>query len=244
MSENDIRLVQSCYQDMYELTIREIAEALAIPDATLTSDGVSFDGWFDEAKAALDRALGGLFANDLIARLNRAIHSIGSGIDAKLKRIPSVNVSNYMTAGQDLVERFRDRNVELIRTIPDTVLTSVKTVLAENPNLHVEALTEQLRKVTNYSQKQAKFRAVDQTLKLHGDLVQAKHESLGIESYVWVTSDDERVRQNPAGADHKYLHNTVVRYDSPPIVDHRTQRRCHAGRDYWCRCTQDPILPE
>jgi SPP1 gp7 family putative phage head morphogenesis protein len=63
--------------------------------------------------------------------------------------------------------------------------------------------------------------------------------SSGINSYVWVTMQDNRVRH-----DHKLLHGREFSFDNPPVVDIATGKRANPGEDYNCRCTARMILPE
>jgi SPP1 gp7 family putative phage head morphogenesis protein len=55
---------------------------------------------------------------------------------------------------------------------------------------------------------------------------------LGCTSYIWTTMHDERVRHS-----HSVLDGRTFFWDSPPVVDGPTSRRCHPGEDYGCRCS-------
>lgn len=72
---------------------------------------------------------------------------------------------------------------------------------------------------------------------------EARYRALGSTEYVWSTSHDSKVRDNPHGNDHKYLDGRIFQWANPPIVDHATGRRRNPGQDYGpCRCVARPIL--
>lgn len=71
-----------------------------------------------------------------------------------------------------------------------------------------------------------------------------RYLSAGFSRYVWSTSQDERVRPTHGGTnDHRSLHGREFAWDSPPVVDSATARRCHPGEDYGpCRCVARPVI--
>lgn len=60
-------------------------------------------------------------------------------------------------------------------------------------------LREQVQKAGGIGERRAKTIARDQVGKLQGALHQARQEDLGIDSYIWRTSRDERTAGNPSG---------------------------------------------
>ena len=60
-------------------------------------------------------------------------------------------------------------------------------------------LREQVEAVAGITERRAQLIARDQVRKLQGALHEARQTDLGIESYIWRTSRDERVAGNPAG---------------------------------------------
>ena len=79
--------------------------------------------------------------------------------------------------------------------------------------------------------------ARDQIAKLNGDITQQQQQDAGVVEYVWSTSGDSRVRPSHAALNHKRF-----RWDDPPVVDEKTGRRCHPGKDYQCRCCALPVF--
>ena len=137
-----------------------------------------------------------------------------------------------------LVERWRDRNVALVRSLLGRELSKLERVLERGEGLRVEVLQERLEERLGVTRSKAELLARDQVLKLNGELTHHLQVSAGIEEYVWTTGGDERVRES-----HAALDGTQQRWDTPPVVsdDGRTG---HPGDDFQCRCTAFPVLPE
>lgn len=91
-------------------------------------------------------------------------------------------------------------------------------------------------------QRKARFIAENETSLAVSNFRELKYRALGSEQYVWSTSGDGKVRDDPSGNDHRYLNERTFSWSNPPIVDHATGRRRHPGCDYNCRCVARPIL--
>lgn len=135
-------------------------------------------------------------------------------------------------AGKAIVE-----NVNLIESIPARLLGDVEKLMgvAAETGMRVETLEKRIEERFGVTQRRARLIARDQTLKLNGDLAEARQLDVGISKYTWSTSRDERVRD-----DHRELEGTMHEWTEPPVVDQRTGRRAHPGRDYNCRCVALP----
>jgi SPP1 gp7 family putative phage head morphogenesis protein len=99
------------------------------------------------------------------------------------------------------------------------------------------------------TQRHARLIARDQIGKLNGQVTQTTQRLAGVTEYVWVTSDDERVRGTPGGRypkakpSHFALDGETFRWDQPPMSGPGTQRR-NPGEPIQCRCWGDPKLPD
>ena len=132
-----------------------------------------------------------------------------------------------------------DKNVELISTIPKDSLRKMKDIVMEGyrSGITTTAIMKQIQKTYGQSKRKAKFVARDQVAKLNADITEAQQRDAGVNEYVWSDSGDGRVRNS-----HKALDGKRFRWDDPPIVDVKTGRRCHPGRDYGCRCVALPVF--
>ncbi len=174
---------------------------------------------------------------EVLRLVERATRTIQASADEDLQEIPGISAAK-VAGGENLVRAFRKRNVALIRTLAQEHFGAVTDVLAEAGNLHTKGLAEALHAVTEQygiSARRAEFWAVDQTLKLNANVVEAKHRSLGIVEYKWRTSRDSAVRET-----HAELEGKTFRYDDPPETG---TGRHNPGEDYRCRCHADPVLP-
>lgn len=93
--------------------------------------------------------------------------------------------------------------------------------------------------------RKAQFLAEQETSLLVSQYREQRYKRLGVTQYVWSTAGDSRVR--PAAGthsanNHRRLDGRTFSWDSPPVVDVATGRRCHPGQDFGCRCTAMPIL--
>jgi hypothetical protein len=234
-------LVDAAYADAYDTALRAVSKALGV---RLDGTSVNCDGWFDDAIKIFKSLFGPKEINKIFSKITKAASSIRSAVDETLQTVPGINARKYLQAGSKQIAAFKRANASLIVSVGPATIERMKDAIGTNPDLHSKGLEDAIRNATNVSKSRARFWAVDQTLKLHADVAQAKHESLGITEYFWRTSGDERVRHDPKRGDHEYLDGTRQAYKGPgPVVDHKTGRRAQVGRDYRCRCNADPILP-
>lgn len=142
------------------------------------------------------------------------------------------------------IDAFRKRNLSLISTLQQTQVEQLRDVLeqATEEGWHVKQLREAVEERFDVTKSHADLIARDQTLKLNGQLTQARQTSVGISEYIWSTSDDERVRDGEkGGADHKALDGTRQSWADPP--DNGVGERVHPGEDFQCRCTAVAVVP-
>lgn len=175
-----------------------------------------------------------------VERANRA------AMNAQFKSLVGVDVFGENPALAATLQKSITRNVGLIRSIPLELLDQVEAVVAPAvaAGTRVEVLRDRLAERFDVSESRAQFIARDQVGKLNGALVQERQQSIGVETYTWSTSKDERVRGRPGGpkstGDHYHLEGTQQSWDDPPIVDSDDERRAHPGEDYQCRCQALP----
>lgn len=125
------------------------------------------------------------------------------------------------------------RNTGLITSIPAEYLKQVEQIIftETTQGSSSQSMIKQLRKVGAKTDDRARLIARDQTAKLNGELNKDRQENLGVEEYIWSTSDDERVRPS-----HKAHDGKRFRWDTPP------PDTGHPGQDIQCRCVAMPIV--
>ena len=162
-------------------------------------------------------------------------------VQAQFKAVLGVELLEAEKALGPVTEAFVAENVSLIKSVPADLMDDLeRTVLRDvRAGLRVEVIQKNLVERFGVSESRAALIARDQVGKLNGQLTRHRHQNVGINSYEWSTSNDERVRKR-----HDELDGTTQDYNNPPIVDKRTGRTGNPGDDYQCRCNAIPIFPE
>lgn len=127
-----------------------------------------------------------------------------------------------------------NQNIELIHSIDRRTLESIRYALSENiihavdRKILVEELTESIMHMGEVNEKRAALIACDQVGKLNSQLTQLEQMNQGVNSYIWVTMKDNRVR--PA---HREREGKRFYWDDPPGDG-------HPGWAIRCRCSASP----
>lgn len=139
--------------------------------------------------------------------------------------------------GRDLVaiaDQFRIQNISLVQNAARDYADSVAEIFGDPSNfgLRVEELAQMLFDKGGVSESRAELIARDQSLKFLGQVNETRQVAAGVDSYVWSTSNDDRVRD-----DHAILEGETFAWSSPPGPG-------HPGEDFQCRCVAVPVIPE
>lgn len=127
-----------------------------------------------------------------------------------------------------------NQNIELIHSIDRRTLESIRYTLSENiiravdRKILVEELADSIMHMADVNEKRAALIACDQVGKLNSQLAQYEQVNQGVNSYIWVTMGDSRVR--PA---HREREGKRFYWDSPPSGG-------HPGWAIRCRCSASP----
>lgn len=148
------------------------------------------------------------------------------------------------------LELFSNQNSQLITLMTDTEINRVSGIIqrAFQEGSSYESIAKDVQKSFGITRRHAKLIARDQTTKLNGSLTKLRQQELGIKTYVWQTSGDERVRP-----DHRVLDGKLCRWDDPTVYyDESTgkwEKRSkikgtlvHTSQDVNCRCVPIPQI--
>lgn len=221
-----------------------------LPQIQAQVPGIRKDDWSDE----VNRALGDVRAR--FAGLNQlrgqhrtakdAYRSAAEGVAREVARrnLESIRAQVRAAAGVDVflgdagvssqVGAFAAENVSLISSIPEDYFRQVEGIVMRNfrAGRRAEDFQQEIEDRFGVAESRAALIARDQVSKLNGDLTRVRQTSLGIEHYIWRTSQDERVRDS-----HAALEGKKIAWDDPPEVG-------HPGEDYNCRCNAEPVIEE
>jgi len=141
------------------------------------------------------------------------------------------------------VKSFIAENIALIKNIPAESKRKLEGKIRrgiESGESLVE-ITATVKDEIAIVDNRAKLIARDQTNKFLGSLTALRQTELGIEQYVWMTSNDERVRGRPGGKypdarpSHWSRQGKKFSWDKPPSGG-------HPGFAIQCRCVAVPVL--
>lgn len=145
-----------------------------------------------------------------------------------------VDITQVLAANplKQVVEAAIIANTDLIKSLPTTFMAQLRPLILDGVQhgKRFEVLQSEIMQRLNVSENRAKLIARDQTAKLNSSITEARQTQLGITSYEWQTSGDERVRGT-----HEKNDGKVFRWDSPPDTG-------HPGQDYQCRCVAIPVF--
>lgn len=147
-----------------------------------------------------------------------------------VNNLPIPNAEPYLA---DWIDSFTYVNTRLIQDVGEKAANSVHQIVSDgvlNGRMTSE-ISAEIRKAMNTTEDRADFIARDQVGKLNGQLNGVRQQKAGIDSYIWRTVGDERVRDNHASKDGKKFS-----WDDPP------DDTGHPGEDYNCRCWPEPFI--
>lgn len=177
-------------------------------------------------------------------RIGREINSFNQTQFFKLtESLLSIDVFFHEPWLQEQLTLFSTQNAQLISSLVDDEIDRVSGVVQRGfqQGLPYKTVAEEVQSTFGVSRRHAKLIARDQTVKLNASLTKLRQEDLGITTYQWQTSGDERVR-----ASHRAIDGMICRWDDPTVYREPGQTKWkkrptsmpqnHPGGDVQCRC--------
>lgn len=120
-----------------------------------------------------------------------------------------------------------DYNTSLIKSIPTQYIGKVEATIRNGvmAGTSPREIAKEIKRISGVTSARARLISRDQISKANADLTQYRQQDLGIKSYTWITSNDERVRPT-----HRAHSGNVYKWSEPPA------NTGHPGHDYQCRC--------
>lgn len=140
-----------------------------------------------------------------------------------------------------LLREWAKDNAALIKDIPEKAMRQIADLTRDTllSGRSQEDMVDELYDIfgdrMDVADSRVNLIARDQVAKLNGQLTKERQIDVGVESYIWRTVGDERVRE-----EHEMVDGNTYTWDSPPEETDGN----HPGEDYQCRCWAEPILPE
>lgn len=163
---------------------------------------------------------------------------------------------------QETLQRWSREQVSLItkasQDMKDSVAKRVRNGIKKGM-LNTEISSLVLQEMPGISFRRARIIARDQASKLNAELTRGRMSDAGLETYVWETAMDERVRGLPGGRypnalpSHWIMQGKVCRWDDPTLwrnAQGEWEKRpsnapySHPGTEIMCRCVALPNWDE
>ena len=168
--------------------------------ASIRQDGLS--DWLENALVELLSAMLFWVSDSEIQRLVSGLLGEANRFNKKQfhQTLKKAYGTDIFTSEQWLLEQlklFELQNINLIKSIPTQLHEKLryKFVDAVQKGKRWEDLAKEIEELTGATKKRARLIARDQIGKLNGQLTQLRQKQIGVKSYIWRTSLDERVRK-------------------------------------------------
>jgi SPP1 gp7 family putative phage head morphogenesis protein len=140
-----------------------------------------------------------------------------------------------------LMQQWAKDNALLINDIPDKAAKQMQELIQDalisgkTQDDMIDDIKDIVGGRLEVSDSRARLIARDQVAKLNGRFTRERQTESGVDSYVWRTVGDERVRETHDEVDGQTFSWSIA----PEETDGN-----HPGEDYQCRCWAEPVLPE
>lgn len=129
-------------------------------------------------------------------------------------------------------ELWSQENVKLIKSVESQYFERIANIMsnAVRNGTMTDDIADAITDQTGISERRAQLIARDQVGTLNGQLTKQRQTSIGINQYIWRTSEDKRVRPR-----HQARDGETFSWDNPPPDG-------HPGIPVSCRCVALPII--
>jgi len=152
----------------------------------------------------------------------------------------------------EVIEAWGETNFELIKSLSSEYIKTVNTLVSEGVQFGKTA--NEIMAGIRATNKQiegwrSRLIARDQVGKLNGALTKRRNTDAGIDMYIWMTANDERVRSK-----HKPLDNKVCKWGNSSVYSDNKGKTFKKrgsdmfigipGQDIQCRCGSQPFFDD
>ena len=194
------------------------------------------DNWITGITAKISRAVENINIRPKIERMFERVKIFAHKENtAPYKKIFGVTPKDGAPREYEVIKTiWTSQNLTLIKSIDSRTMEAIHYTLAQNviraasrEEMTAE-LVETIKKLGKVSENRAVLIASDQVGKLNSQLTQYAQQRQGIDSYIWVTMGDNRVRPQ-----HRERNGKRYYWKEPPDGG-------HPGFAIRCRCTATP----
>lgn len=194
------------------------------------------DAWFSDMMITFRDKLTKYFVEISRPLATKVVSDTQKEVDKQIaehtKTILGVDLTPFFRGAdiQDEIDTQIAANVSLIKSIPSQYTDKLEALVmnALQTGQTNEELAQEIKKLGHSTDYRARLIAADQMGKINGAINKQRQVSMGVETYDWQDSNDDRVR--PLCKSH---HGKTFRWDTPP-------KGGHPGQKIKCRCTALP----
>ena len=211
---------------------------------------LNLDSWVDsvdEIFTAL-KVWGMAKASEMLAVITLKASEIGDWntkqFKQSIKTVVGVDPISKNQGYQTLIQSWSKENSRLITSIQSNLLDDVAGVTQRgmSSGQSIKTVTEEIKSRYGVTKSRAKLIARTEVAKLNSNLSKYRNEELGIKTYFWATSNDERVRDS-----HRALNGKLCKWDDDSVYSDNNGKSWkkrtgkmfvgHPGQDFQCRCS-------
>lgn len=222
-----------------------IAEAIKA-DIRMNQDGFRRDALSDILRAIRDAVVGLVIPSSMARRIAQSV--IGANDRAMgqaIQRAVGVSVALPPSDMDEQISAWVEENVSYITKMQTDYLTSVQGVVSKGfqSGLSYTEISKQISERTGITKRRATLIARDQVGSLNAQVTRQRNEELGVESYIWRTVGDERVRGLKGGR-YPNANPSHAARDGKEYTwkDGAGARDKHPGDGILCRCYATSVI--
>lgn len=218
------------------------------------NDSFREDAYSDEIKAALRKGklkFEGLFSSHRYKPIAEKVASRTNDFNSKqtnrvFKSVLGVDVFKNESWLEQEMKAFIEHNVKYIKSIPDQFFDRVENTIFQGARTGslLSDISDKLESDFDITENRAALIARDQVATFNSGLTQMRQKEVGVEKYIWKTSEDDRVRGDPSGLYPKAIPShfdldgrTFTWAEGPSETDGQ-----HPGEPINCRCVAIPVF--
>lgn len=179
-------------------------------------------------------------------KFDDVIKNIDKQFEGSIK-LTNIAFSDITETAKLAIAKEWSNNLELfVKKFTDEQIIELRQLVQRNfkVGFRSQNLEQILTKKFNISKNKAKFLARQETSLVSANYAKQRYKSVGINRYIWSTSQDEKVRdgKEKGEGNHRRLNGKEFSFDDPPITNEFTGSTANPGEDFGCRCVAIPII--
>lgn len=196
----------------------------------------------DKINSHLDSILGNEVTEkiDLSGLIDKAVFSLNSDIEKSAEGLAIAPILSEKNV-EDIAHNYTNNMRYYVKDFTEKEINKLRERVKENTfsGHRYEGLAKDIQKSFNISKSKANFLARQETNLLVAKFKESRYTEMGINEYVWQTVVGSP--SHPVRPMHKALNGTIQRFDNPPVVNEKGERK-NPKEDFGCRCSARPIV--